>query len=328
MDPFDVENPPQPVMLPDYLLPVTELPPYTAVTDLQECTDILTGEPLKDGKVTIMEFRDNFFILKEVGFRTIVNPFADEEYAIQRYLRFHPHLNIIQPILIQVEAARSIVKIVYPHAPEGSLFGVQIRNEGTLAILAEQLLRAVRHLHAQGILHLSIQPRHLLVYRTGRLVVTGLGVARLVRTAMRPVSPQYILFKARARYVGAAFNLGARYLAPEYIHAASQRRDVYVYGDENAPAADMWAVGITLWELYLGRYPLAGVDFSNRHLPTIRNAILAAVAALPEASAEFRQFLQGCLWIRPADRSTVYQLLRHPFITGIFGRPVPPEEEP
>ncbi|XP_031092949.1 mitogen-activated protein kinase kinase 5-like [Ipomoea triloba] len=323
MDPFDVEHPPQPVVLPDYLLPVTELPAYTAVTDLREFTDI-TEKPLKDGKVTLMEFGDNFFILKTVGFQTIANPLADEEYEIQRHLRFHSHLNIIQPILIQVEAARSITKIVYPYAPEGSLFGVQIPNEGTLAILAEQLLRAVRHLHAQGILHLSIQPRHLLVYRTGRLVVTGLGVGRLVRTAMRPVSPQHILVKARVRYGGAPFNIGARYLAPEYIRAAIERRDVYANADENAPAADMWAVGITLWELFVGNYPFDGVDFSNPDLPTIYNAIVAAAVPdfLTRASREFRQFLQCCLQIRPAERRTANQLLRHPFITGIFGRPV------
>nr|GMD30035.1 mitogen-activated protein kinase kinase 4-like [Ipomoea batatas] len=73
---------------------------------------------------------------------------------------------------------------------------------------------------------------------------------------MSPISPEHILVKERKRYTDAHFNHGARYLLPEYIKAAIAKQDVHVSTDKYATTVDIWSIGITIWELYLGAYPI------------------------------------------------------------------------
>jgi serine/threonine protein kinase len=44
--------------------------------------------------------------------------------------------------------------------------------------------------------------------------------------------------------------------------------------------------------------------------------------ALPvNISPELQDFIQSCLKMKPQERANVYQLLRHPFITGDYQQP-------
>nr|GLL34769.1 mitogen-activated protein kinase kinase 4-like [Ipomoea trifida] len=62
------------------------------------------------------------------------------------------------------------------------------------------------------------------------------------------------------------FNRGTRYLPPEYIKAAIAKHDVHVSTDKYATVVDIWSIGITIWELYLCAYPIAGIDFNTPNL--------------------------------------------------------------
>lgn len=41
-----------------------------------------------------------------------------------------------------------------------------------------------------------------------------------------------------------------------------------------------------------------------------------------ELSEDAQDFIQQCFKINPSDRSNVYELLRHPFITGAIDQPI------
>ncbi|KAM0821899.1 hypothetical protein ACQ4PT_071872 [Festuca glaucescens] len=107
-----------------------------------------------------------------------------------------------------------------------------------------------------------------------------------------------------ARSVDSAGPIGGTpaFMAPEVVR-----------GEEQGPAADVWALGCTVIEMATGHAPWSGVDnvFAAVHL-------IGYTDAVPEApkrmSAEAKDFLDKCLRRRAAERWTAAQLLEHPFL--------------
>ncbi|WVZ64623.1 hypothetical protein U9M48_014117 [Paspalum notatum var. saurae] len=88
-------------------------------------------------------------------------------------------------------------------------------------------------------------------------------------------------------------------------------------------AADVWGLGITVLELFLGRCAILGLPYDSGMLHSVQKLEEAICHREPpsvpedaEASAELRGFVVACLQKKPGQRATVAQLLSHPFITG------------
>jgi predicted ATPase len=110
--------------------------------------------------------------------------------------------------------------------PPGSL-------EETVAI-ARQLCAALEHAHSHGIVHRDVKPENVLVAPDGLVKLVDFG---LVRTAASRLT-------AEGTVLGTVF-----YLAPEQI-----------LGEEVDARADLYALGILLYELAAGRLPFTGDD--------------------------------------------------------------------
>ncbi|MEJ2733602.1 MAG: protein kinase [Anaerolineae bacterium] len=110
--------------------------------------------------------------------------------------------------------------------PPGSL-------EETIAI-ARQICAALEHAHSHGIVHRDIKPENVLVAPGGLVKLVDFGLART----------------AASRLTGEGTVLGTVfYLAPEQI-----------LGQEVDARADLYALGVLLYELAAGRLPFTGDD--------------------------------------------------------------------
>ncbi|MFJ9864974.1 serine/threonine-protein kinase [Streptomyces sp. NPDC101165] len=152
-----------------------------------------------------------------------------------------------------------------------------------VALLGVQLCSAVHYLHGQGLLHLDLKPSNVVV-DCGHAKVLDLSVAR-------PPG-------------GAPAGLGTfGYLAPEQAR-----------GGPLTAAADVWGIGITLYELACGDRPFAGgaVDESCEgqradHCPQLERSAppITSRRRLPAALAAV---VDGCLRADPTSRPTVGEL--------------------
>jgi serine/threonine protein kinase len=87
-------------------------------------------------------------------------------------------------------------------------------------------------------------------------------------------------------------------------------------GEEQGPAADVWALGCTVLEMVTGRAPWSGVD-GDAIAAMHRIGYTNAMPEVPQwLSAEAKDFLAGCLVRQAGDRCTVAQLLEHPFLAS------------
>jgi eukaryotic-like serine/threonine-protein kinase len=167
------------------------------------------------------------------------------------------HPNIVQVYEVGEHDGRPFLALEY--VPGGTLAdrlrGTPI-NPREAAALLEQVARAVHHAHEQGIVHRDLKPSNILLspqplvpshqsssnrLRTGDSglgtpKVTDFGLARAVDDDQSLTQPEVI--------VGTP-----TFLAPEVIrHPESPP----------APAADVWAQGVILYEMLTGHLPLVG----------------------------------------------------------------------
>jgi serine/threonine protein phosphatase PrpC len=208
------------------------------------------------------------------------------------------HRAFTREILVGARVASPFVAGAIPVSPErqSRLYGVQPFYEGgTLeermkrAIpleealsIAIRLARAVSALHRLDIIHRDIKPDNVILTADGGLKLIDLGVARLPRLddfseSEIPGTPSY--------------------LAPEMFN-----------GNAGDAASDQFALGVTLWRLFVGRYPYGETEaFSRPRFAPIQ----APSTYRPELPAWLDVLLLRAVAINPADRfGDLIELLR------------------
>lgn len=126
-----------------------------------------------------------------------------------------------------------------------------------------QIAAALDYLHALDLVHRDVKPANVLVTGAGRLKLTDFGVASSARRAG----------SEEARGAGADDTeaiLGTpAYMAPEQL-----------LGREITPRADVWSLGVVLYELLTGRRPFEG--------RSVADAVHRVIHAPAPAPAELR----------------------------------------
>ncbi|KAL7192481.1 hypothetical protein ACSBR2_024337 [Camellia fascicularis] len=169
-------------------------------------------------------------------------------------------------------------------------------SEPSLASIATQVLSGLNYLHSHKIIHRDIKPSNLLVNHKMEVKIADFGVSKIMCRTLDPCNS----------YVGTC-----AYMSPE-------RFDPDTYGGNyNGYAGDIWSLGLTLMELYMGHFPLLPPG-QRPDWATLMCAIcFGEPPSLPEgASEDFRSFLECCLQKESGKRWSTSQLLNHPFLSS------------
>jgi mitogen-activated protein kinase kinase 1 len=161
-------------------------------------------------------------------------------------------------------------------------------------MVARDVLNGLAYLHARNIAHRDIKPSNILVNNKNEVKIADFGVSKFMGRTL----------EACNSYVGTC-----AYMSPE-------RFDPEVYGGNyNGFSADIWSLGLTLFELYVGHFPFLQSG-QRPDWATLMCAIcFSDPPSLPEtASPEFRNFVECCLKKESGERWTAAQLLTHPFL--------------
>lgn len=173
----------------------------------------------------------------------------------------HPHI-------VPVAACGLCDGVVYVAAPyiqgrtlEARLGAGMVAPAQALAWTAE-LLDALAHVHAGGIVHRDVKPSNLMVDHHGRLLLVDFGLA------CRP---------------GAAPAHGTPgYMAPEQMRGRVDAR------------SDVYAAGVVLYRMLAGRLPYAGTPFEAMQ-QALRGQVPPLSAALPWLAPHMRAALDAVL---------------------------------
>uniref|UniRef100_A0A0D9XHJ0 Protein kinase domain-containing protein n=1 Tax=Leersia perrieri TaxID=77586 RepID=A0A0D9XHJ0_9ORYZ len=177
-------------------------------------------------------------------------------------------------------------------APGGSLADVAARNGGRLdevavRAYAADMVRGLDYLHGKRVVHGDLKGSNVLVGADGRAKLADFGCS-----------------KKQQQSTAAVIGGTPAFMAPEVAR-----------GEEQGPAADVWALGCTVVEIATGRAPWSGADNVLAALRMIGYTDGAVPEVPPWMSPEAKDFLNKCLQRRSGDRATAAQLLQHPFVS-------------
>ncbi len=153
------------------------------------------------------------------------------ELEAKALARIH-HPNIVTIYALQESPAGQYITMEYV---EGQTLGKKILTEGffnwkSSVNIVEQLLTAFGYAHKEGVLHRDIKPNNIMLTTTGQVKVMDFGLAKLY------------LSQDITQTTHQAGTLA--YMSPEQIK-----------GEKLDQRSDIFAIGMTLYEMYSGRLP-------------------------------------------------------------------------
>ncbi len=159
--------------------------------------------------------------------------------------------------------------------------------------IGRQLAAGLKRAHEAGIVHRDIKPANIMVTDRGEVKILDFGLAKLTTGAQLTKS-------------GSTLGTAA-YMSPEQYR-----------GEEVGPRADVWSLGVVLYEMVTGQPPFAG-DYEQAVMYSVLNAEPVAVAELkPEAPGDVAAFIMRCLDKDPAERPSLDELSGEP-VAGAVG---------
>ena len=194
------------------------------------------------------------------------------------------HENIIQ-FLDSFETSAEICLVT--ELATGQLYEIVQEDkklpESEIKNIALQLTSALSYLHNNNIIHRDIKPQNILISASGIIKICDFGFARAIdnKTMITSIKGTPL------------------YMAPELL------KD-YPYNKK----ADLWSLGVILYELYVGQPPY----YTNNFKVLIEKATKEEVRYPDSMSQQFKDFLKGLLMKNPKDRWDWSKILVHPFL--------------
>jgi len=180
--------------------------------------------------------------------------------------------------------------IVMEYVPGHTLAEAKPHRLNEIVRLARQVCAALAHAHAKGLIHRDVKPGNVLVSSEGVAKLMDFGLARASNAKVEPEG---------------SFTGTVSYVAPEQA-----------MGEEIDPRADLYALGVMMYELFTGQLPFTGssMQIIIKHIQEMPTPPQEISPDLPSA---LNELILHLLQKNPDDRPDSAESVGH--LLGILG---------
>lgn len=252
----------------------------------------VTGVIGKGGMGTVFKAHDEA-LDREVAIKVLSKQLSDDPDTVQRFKQEAcsaarvTHPNIVHIYTRGEEDGRSY--FVMEYVPGRSL-GQEVQEQGKIPVeravdwIRESAL-ALEAAHRSGIIHRDIKPSNILLDAAGTIRIADFGLAKVVKADMGLTKTGMV--------VGTPF-----YMAPEQGK-----------GGIVDHRADIYALGVTLYHLVVGRVPFEGGTPLEVMLKHVSDPIPVPKDTAIDTRPDLRRVLEKMMAKDPKDRYTTYDEL-------------------
>ncbi len=247
------------------------------------------------GVVMKMEKDGKFYAVKEIKQNPIPNTSKFLELQREKKLPLNlKHETIVQFFGSFKENGKEyLVSEFFEGTNLETLIKENIKNntrisQNLIILILKQILSGLAYLHENGICHRDIKPENILLDQKSKAYLTDFGWSNYAPNFVR-----------RHTVCGSPL-----YLPPEMVKGASHDK-----------TADIWCIGVLLFELITGTPPFAGRDMESVAVNILKlNISWPHVEMDPDAKDLITKILQ----LNGKDRPSLEQILTHKFFSKFF----------
>jgi serine/threonine protein kinase len=199
----------------------------------------------------------------------------------------HPNIVSLREVLFVSES--QTIYTVTDFADLGSLEGIlnggRVPSVSEVKYIFKEIVKGICHLHSIQVVHQDVKPGNVLLSKSGRVVIADFGLSH-------PFSMPPFAFGTPL------------YQAPESV-------DTGLVVTSCDGKEDVWALGVTLYEMLFGRTPFRGRDVYEI-AEEMKNVGLESPPK--ECEAEAWEVILGMLTIEPARRFSIIDVLNSKYV--------------
>eukprot|EP00759_Apiculatamorpha_spiralis_P049616 PhF_6_TR44290/c0_g1_i7/m.68287 len=242
----------------------------------------------------------------EVGGLTSAMNLVRQEIDIMRKLR---HPNLVKLLSVIDDDKEAKMYMILEYMAGGVLCPTTIPGSSAVGKVAQppidfssvktrflDVLQGLQYLHNHGVMHMDIKPENILLDADGNAKLADFGVSSVLRDNFELGDVENADFLIGS--VGTPY-----FMAPEMMKGQTY----------HGTAADVWALGITLYIYVYGVGPFFRPDHEGDIICPEDVTRGGLVSTVPEA---LRDVLYRMLCRQPSLRISVTHLLGHPFFSG------------
>lgn len=218
------------------------------------------------------------------------------EIAIMRHVGAHPNVTKLMEV---IESERNQKMYMVLEYASGTLRELLKANAGPLPALQvqsylRQLILGLEFIHSKGVIHRDIKPDNIMIDASAECVkISDFGVAQTLDIY---TSSDFI-----------TSSVGSPAFQPPEVASGHLRF--------SGPKADVWALGVTLFNMCTGEYP-----FHGRNKYHLLDNIAKGVFTIPDFVSDtlLRDLIEGMLTRRPTRRFGLASIKHHPWLHNLI----------